>query len=271
MRAISVVGASLALIGCCLFVMHSESVESVKLGKLPPALAALAAKAGDRAKGPAIHASPEIGGGSADAVVPEHADKAVLGVHAKNPEGWAKPKTRLQSNCVALKAYAYTVEDEAIDLGSKDLGITYDLLRAMTPTADPKKTNLTPEDCVKEFDAFAEATAKKYPLEDSIPHKELKSIKAAMKGKGLLITMKEDNKKIISIDGVKLGFSSHRVISNLKGMDPMQSEVLHMLSTMKGTFDKHVVATAVSGEVEADAGLDKADSEELEHWDGDLA
>merc|ERR1711970_1234737 len=77
MRAVTVTGATLAFVGCCLFVMHSENAslkfESVKLWEettaaeqLPKSLAEAAAKVGQRAKAPKVEA---------DQVVEEKTDK----------------------------------------------------------------------------------------------------------------------------------------------------------------------------------------------------
>lgn len=280
MRAISVVGASLALVGCCLFVMHSEnaslSFESTKLSEddsaasrwsLPKSLKEAAKKAGDAARSPVLHVSPTIGAGSEHTVVEEKKHDAVEG---QNPEKWVKPVGRLQANCLALKAYAYTVQDTVIDDGFKDLGVTYDLLRAMTPTGKATRANMTPKDCVKQLKAFVEAMKEEYPLKDSIPHMEVRAIEHNMKRKGILLNTKMGNKKVLTVDAVKVGLGKHKVIAEMKGMAPMKGEVMHTLSGMEGTYDA-AVAGSMGAEVQDAPHLDTADGEALVRWDGDFA
>lgn len=262
MRAVTIAGATLALLGCCLFVMHAEDAsmfESLKLGANPNAVLGEAEKkaamaAGNIAQAPKLFKDPEIGpnfkGGKAKA--------------GKTHGKYGK----LATNCLALKAYSYVVADGVIESSFKDLGIVYNLLRAMTPTADPKKDNMSPVDCVKQYKGFVSTTEKMYTEKDSLPIKQLGAITHSMeKGGGILITLKKKDAKVITVNGKKLGLIDMKALSNLKGITALQSEVFHMLDKIEGGIGNGIANSIEHAKEDANL-LNQAQEKALEGWNG---
>jgi len=269
MRAVTVTGAALAFVGCCLFVMHTENasfqVESAKLWEeasgLPAAMKRAAQKAGDAARGPVVKASPTVADG-VHAVVGESKVKSTK--WAAPREKWAAAHGHLETNCLALKAFAYVANDEILDSSFKQLGVTYDLLRAVTPSAKPEEDNMSPKDCVKQYKGFVAATKAKYKLDDSLPEMQLKAIEHSMEQDGGILILPKVNdaaKKVITIDGKKIGLGLTAAIK--VGVKADQADVFQMLNSMKGSY--HAVAMSIKVQ---ENGLDKADSEGLEAWNG---
>lgn len=259
-RAIVVTVATLALVGCCLFVLHAEDIttkfESVKtdvnkvLKESEKSAAAAAGAAAQAPKGfldkenkPKWHETPAPAPGSKTWVA-----------HGK-----------LQHNCVALKAYAYNVADGLAETSFKDLGVVYNLLMAMIPTPDPKKDNSTPLDCANEYKKFVAKTSSAFPAEDSLPVKMLGSIQDAMEGgKGLLVTVHKKNANYIVLNGQKLGLNDLTALTHIKGMMALQDNVFNFLRTMKGSYGG-VAASIEHAKVQT---LSAADAKILKAWKG---
>lgn len=266
MRAITVTGATLALVGCVLFVMSTENgLDTIKESVdkiLPESDMKEAIKIGDAAKGPVVKPS--------EVITPKTAKSG----HLVQPgeKVFPQPKGKLQNNCLALKAFAYTTMDATIDAGFKNMGVTFNLLRALTPSADAKKDNVTPVDCVKQFQAFVSATKKQFPLKDAVPRMQLGAITHFMEHDGgILVNVKMGDKKVITIDGKKVGLSDHKAaIAHLKDMAPMKSEVLHTMQTMKGSYTVSL-GSIETAEDDQHNKLTIKQEEALDHWDGDIA
>lgn len=171
----------------------------------------------------------------------------------------------LQRNCVALKAYAYTVADGIAEEDFKDLGVVYNLLMAMIPTADPQKDNSTPLDCANEYKKFVDKTRSAFKTEDSLPIKMLGAIQDAMEGgKGLLVSVHKKNANYIVLNGKKLGLSELTAFAKLKGMMALQDNVFNFLRTMKG----HYGGIAAKIEHATKETLSAADAKILAAWPG---
>jgi hypothetical protein len=262
MRAVTVTGATLAFLGCCLFVMHAENsplqFESVKLSqgadavvaednddkfpKLSPAELKAVMKEGRKAVPPRLYKDPEFGPGF------DKDGKKI--VPAFKPLTF----TRLEKNCLALKAYSYTVADAVVDAGFNEMGVVYNLLMAMVPTPDPiesgKKMNMSPKDCVKQYKGFVKATHAKFHTKDSLPLDQLSAIRHSMEGDGGLLTIvKHDGAHYITLDGKKIGLATLKALSDVKDLDALQADVYHMLNTLKGKYQAVIdtIPTAPEG------------------------
>jgi len=265
-RAVTVAGATLAFLGCCLFVLHAEGgFESLKLAEdevvaeapaLPKAALKAVISAGRKAKAPGLYKDPVIG------------PKFKKDLNDKASKKWPAPVGTLQKNCIALKAYSYTIQDAAIDAGMSEMGVVYNLVRAMAPTPNPEKKNMSPAECEAQFEKFVAKTKADFKTPGSLPLKELGAIENSMKKtkSGLLVTVHVDNKKLVVLNGQKLGLSEVRAMVHIPELATERSNIADMLQSMQGTYDS--VMQSIEAEPDKTRTLDLKDEEDLIKWKG---
>jgi len=231
LRIATAVVATLAFVGCCVYVVGTgnglpqDLVKEAK-AELTPAEHEKAELAGEHAEAPQIHTDSETEPTSiADGNDGDYEDAADDVVTMPAPQG------KLQRNCMEAKEYFYVVQDEFDDLDNRegDLGgALVSLIEALAP-ATMDETTMTPAACEAQFDHWH--TGCQNEPQDSVIAVQCAAIHAAFTNAGGVthkITRHDaahHGAQMITINGAAAGLTDAHALDGLHLDATMQSMV----------------------------------------------
>lgn len=222
-RSIIAALATVAFVGCCVFVISTDSSRGQELIRAPlhindgtivpkgdSAIYKEAKEAGREAEAPKDFVDPSVppsydGEVSVDTSVTGSADSAESPgspgasgspsleepalvkdpVSGKPVPRWPTPVSKLEENCMIAKAFAYANADKLFESNHLELGESFQLLKSLAP--EPRTNdNMIPSGCVAQWNDFV-AKASKRSTTDPVAKSQLAAIEDSMsEGSGIL-------------------------------------------------------------------------------------